>query len=390
MVRHASTLTMPDAALPGSGRPVPALALMAEDWRRFDSAAERTQWDALAQWAAEPNPFHESWYLLPALRALDTTGEVKLLCLTADGQLAGLLPVKRQSRYYGHRLPHWANWIHDNAFLGTPLVAPGFEGIFWRQVLAWCDARAGCATFLHLSQLPTEGPLHRALAAACASRKRPAASVWQEERAMLASPLSPEEYLEQALSGKKRKELRRQHRRLAEEGDLTVERTASAAGLHGWAREFLELERAGWKGTAGSALACAPQTRDLFLSALAGAARHGRLERLAIRLNGRPLAMLVNFLCPPGAFSYKTAFDEGFARFSPGVLLQRENLALLAQPGIAWADSCAAADHPMIDHFWRERRAIARYNVAIGGAVHRMAFRMLAKKETGSFPRGIA
>ena len=37
-------------------------------------------------------------------------------------------------------------------------------------------------------------------------------------------------------------------------------------------------------------------------------------------------------LTPPGAFSYKTAFDERYARFSPGVLLQRENLAMLERP----------------------------------------------------------
>jgi hypothetical protein len=99
--------------------------------------------------------------------------------------------------------------------------------------------------------------------------------------------------------------------------------------------------------------------------------------------------MLASFLCPPGAFSYKTAFDEAYARFSPGVLLQCENLALLERPGIAWTDSCAAADHPMIDHIWRERLAIAHHNVAIGGAARRLLFRALAARETGSGAKGI-
>ena len=38
----------------------------------------------------------------------------------------------------------------------------------------------------------------------------------------------------------------------------------------------------------------------------------------------------------PGAFSFKTAFDEDYARFSPGVLLQIENLALLERDGIEY------------------------------------------------------
>ena len=99
--------------------------------------------------------------------------------------------------------------------------------------------------------------------------------------------------------------------------------------------------------------------------------------------------MLATFLCPPGAFSFKTAFDERYARFSPGVLLQRENLELLARPDIVWTDSCAAMDHPMIDHFWRERRTVARHSIAIGGKVRRLVFRTLAARETGSIFRGI-
>ncbi len=275
-------------------------------------------------------------------------------------------------------------------FVGTPLVAVGFEAAFWRGLLEWCDARGGAPLFLHLAQVPSAGPLHDALARVLAEERRPAATVLREERAMLRSRLDPEEYLELSLSAKKRKELRRQHRRLAEEGALEVERSADVAGLDAWIDEFLALERAGWKGDAGSALACEATTERLFAEALKGAARRGRLERLAIRLDGAPLAMLASFLCPPGAFSFKTAFDERFARFSPGVLLQRENLRLLGRHDIAWADSCAAAGHPMIDHFWRERRTIARHNVAIGGTGRRLLFRALAAYETDAGAGGVA
>ena len=99
---------------------------------------------------------------------------------------------------------------------------------------------------------------------------------------------------------------------------------------------------------------------------------------------------LATFLTGLGAYSYKTAFDEAYARFSPGVLLQREALSLVEDPQISWIDSCAAPDHAMIDHIWRERRAIARHSIAIGGPWRRQAFRMLAQRETGAAPEGIA
>ena len=90
----------------------------------------------------------------------------------------------------------------------------------------------------------------------------------------------------------------------------------------------------------------------------------------------------------PGSFSFKTAFDEDYARFSPGVLLQIENLALLEHSGIAWCDSCAVEGHPMIDSLWTGRRSVGRYSVAIGGSGRRAIFGALLKAELArSAPR---
>ena len=138
--------------------------------------------------------------------------------------------------------------------------------------------------------------------------------------------MSPEIYFEAAVRSKKRKELRRQKNRLSEEGALTFMRDDSATGVAEWTREFLALEQRGWKGSNGSALACSERTRALFTEVLEGAAATGRLERLDLRLDGKPLAMLVNFLCAPGSFSFKTAFDEDYARFSPGVCCKSKTL----------------------------------------------------------------
>lgn len=366
------------------------LALSARDWRAFDRGDRIGAWDALAQWASEPNPFLESWYLISALREFDPQGRVQLLTLEADGQIAGLLPVVRRTSYYGHPLPHLASWTHGNSFLGTPLVAHGFEGLFWRELLRWADRHTRIALFLHLTALSAGGQLHKALAQVLAENARPAATVHREERAMLASSLDATDYAEQAIPAKKRKELRRQQRRLSEEGELRFETSADAEAIESWAEEFLALEARGWKGDSGSALAGDPRTTALFTRALHGAAQRGRLGRVTMRLDGRAIAMLANFLTPPGAFSFKTAFDEDYARYSPGVLLQLHNLAILDRDEIDWADSCAAGDHPMIDHIWRERRTILRHSIAIGGPIRRAAFSALIRRETGSAAGAIA
>src|SRR6478736_9980453 len=105
--------------------------------------ADVAAWDALAAIACEPNPFFESWHLLPSLGVFDPDGQVELLWFEAQGELVGVLPLRRERRYYGHPLPHWRNWLHSNMFLGSPLVAQGFEDTFWREVLAWCDRHTG-------------------------------------------------------------------------------------------------------------------------------------------------------------------------------------------------------------------------------------------------------
>lgn len=339
-------------------------------------------WDRLAANSSEPNPFYESWYLTPSLEQLAKTHDIQMLCVEHDGQLLGLMPLIKQRSYYGHPLPHWRNWVHANCFCGVPLIAKGREEQVWRAILDWCDDLGGLPLFLHLTHIPMSSIPAQVLAEVCGDQ-RSAFVVQSEDRAMLRSDLDPESYLQQSLTTKKRKELRRQHRRLGEEGELTFTRHSDGQDLDRWINAFLALEAAGWKGDAQSALAADQATAKLFRQALAGAAQTGKLERIALWLDNRPIAMLVNFFGANGAFSYKTAFDESYSRFSPGVLLQLENLALLGRDGTDWCDSCADADHPMIDKIWRERRTIARLNIGIGSKPRQALFRQIARQEGG-------
>ncbi len=396
MTGLAGLLRWPSGASPNAGlgvrrdapRPLPNAAptrTMVEtwqDWCAHDPLAAR-RWDHLAQFASTPNPFFERWYLQPALEALDPHHRVKLVRFERAGELIGLLPVERASRYSRWPLPHMASWLHPNCFLGAPLVQYGEETAFWLALLARADAQPRAALFLHLAAMPLDTRLADALFATCAAQRRRIALVRREERALLASTMAPSDYLAHALPGKKRKELRRQHARLAELGAVATVRQDDAQGIHEWINAFLSLEARGWKGREGSALAAAPGTAALFRSALTEAALRGKLERLSLTLDGRPIAMLASFLCAPGAFSFKTAFDEDYARFSPGVLLQLENLAMLDRKTIDWTDSCAATDHPMIDSLWEQRRPIGRLSVAIGGFARRALFGKLADMELG-------
>jgi CelD/BcsL family acetyltransferase involved in cellulose biosynthesis len=226
-----------------------------------------------------------------------------------------------------------------------------------------------------------DGPVFEGLVAATRRLGRRCDIVYRFERALLESDLPPQAYYERTIRKKKRKELKRLSNRLSEMGQVETRRLARREELPGWCDDFLELEAAGWKGKAGSALACDHHTAQFFREAVEAAFDDGKLDFLRLDLDGRPLAMLANFLAPPGSFSFKIAFDEDYSRFSPGVLIQIDNLAILSRDDIDWMDSCAVADHSMINSFWGERRRLVRVTVPLAGPWRQLVFRIFRTAE---------
>jgi CelD/BcsL family acetyltransferase involved in cellulose biosynthesis len=338
---------------------------------RLDAATAvfAAEWDDLAAHAAEPNAFVERWFLTASAPLADTS--VRLLAIRDRGTLIGLLPLARASHYGRLPIAHVENWLHYHAFLGGPLLRRGHEQAAWTAILATLDADPASTGLLHLTNLVEHGPVHTAL---LATANRPCDTVHRIERAMLASDLDPDAYYAATVRKKKRKEIGRLQSRLAEVGSVTTRRFPETGELDEWIDTFLHLEKSGWKGRAGSALACQPETAQFFRDALHGAHAAGKLEMLRLQVDDRTIGILVNFLAAPGSFSFKTAFDEDFARYSPGVLIQLANLGILARRDIAWMDSCAAENHPMINSLWGERRSIVRVTLPLAGWRSRALF----------------
>ncbi len=330
------------------------------------------EWDALAVDAAEPDAFAERWFAA-ASRHL-APPHARMLAVRRDGQLIGLMPVVPATRYGRIPLLHSENWAHYHRFLGAPLLRHGQEAAAWTAILSALDGDRDAGALLHVSGLVEHGPAHRGLVEASRQLGRPCDTVHRIERALLATHLPPDDYYAATVRKKKRKELGRLRSRLVEQGVVQTRRLTPEDSVEAWIDAFLALERAGWKGEAGSALACTPETAAFFRDAVLGAHEAGRLDMIRIDLDGAAIAMLVNLLAPPGAFSFKTAFDERLSRFSPGVLLQIDNLQLLARGDIRWMDSCAVENHPMINSLWGERRAIVRVSVPLAGPVRRAQF----------------
>ncbi|OQW37434.1 MAG: hypothetical protein A4E19_13600 [Nitrospira sp. SG-bin1] len=189
-------------------------------------------------------------------------------------------------------------------------------------------------------------------------------------RALFIQNCNSETYLQNSLSGKHRKELRRQEKRLAELGALEYVSLHPDEPATPWIDKFLKLEGLGWKGEEGSAFASNDLDEAYFRTITQEAHRKKQLMILALNLNGKPIAMKCNFIAGKGSYAFKIAFDEAFKAYSPGVHLEMENVRLLHRlPDIQWMDSCATPNHFMINRLWTARRTIKNIRIGCSGAM---------------------
>lgn len=118
-------------------------------------------WDDLARNSVEPNVFHESWMLLPALKAY-RNGDVVVVLIFSNlaprrhGKplLCGLIPLERCRRGPVRVLRLW-QYIH--CYLGTPLIRAGFgEGVL-QVFFEWLARDSRGAPLLELGRITGDG-----------------------------------------------------------------------------------------------------------------------------------------------------------------------------------------------------------------------------------------
>jgi CelD/BcsL family acetyltransferase involved in cellulose biosynthesis len=334
-------------------RPLGALAGIVEPWR------------ALAERAVEPNVFYGPDFALAAAAVFGRDVEA-VLVWAGPQRLIGLFPLGVARRRYGVKLALAIGWTHPFAPLGTPLVD---RDAMDAAIVAFLDHISGDERLPKLLLLPylhEAGPVADALRAALARQGGAFAPFGRHQRAALVPGEDRANYLAHAIGGKRRKELRRQRHRLAESGALGFALATSPGDIVAALQDFMRLEAGGWKGRAGTAIAQHEDIARFVEAAIVALAARGEANVVRLASGAQPIACGITLRSGAWAWGWKIAYDERFAAASPGVQLYLDlTEALLADPGIAVADSCATPDHPMIDHLWRERLPLADWLVAL-------------------------
>lgn len=334
-------------------------------------APYRADLEALAASSADTNSQYEFYALAAAMEHLPGGGNVRVALLWSDAneagarELLGAVPYRVSFGYMGLPLPVWRVWHHIHSYVCTPLLKRGCERQAVRRFLALAD-RAGAA-LVEFPLFEAGSAFDVAMADVAERHQRGVAETDRHERAFLTSGLTEDEYLAAHIRKKKRKEFNRLWNRLSELGELRFA-VHDGGNVDAWLNRFLKLEAGGWKGKRGTALKADAEHRAFFEKLCRGAASQGKLHCTEIALDEKPLAMLTSFRAGDGLYTFKIAFDETYARYSPGVLLMLKLIGeVLRDERTAWADSCAIPGHPMIDHIWAERREMRSVLVAGSG-----------------------
>jgi len=354
---------------------LPVQRLLVEEFE-----GEVRAWRELAARAMEPNVFFEPAFALALAGSTPAQLRPRFVAVwrqeSLERRLVGLFPIAARRFRFGGDL--MSIWLHKQTALGAPLVDRDCDAPALAAFLDWL-AKGSSASGVVLPRLVRDGPLHKALLDVARSRGGQATELEIFDRAALLRGSDRDALCRRGASAKALKDLQRRRRRLAEAGAASFSISASAQEARVAAGRFLELESSGWKRS--TAFLVDPALAAFFRSATEGLAREGKCRIASLTLDERPLAMGVVLESVDRAFFWKIAYDEAFRSRAPGIGLVYElTAALAARDDIALTDSCAIANHPMIDRFWPDRIGICDLAVPLPG-VSAAAFASACRRE---------
>ena len=341
-----------------------------------DVSGFEAQWRDLADRAAEPNPFFRSDFLLPITAYLQPN-DPRLLLVRSSGHLTGLLPLVGDRVGFGLSGRHRSVFQHQYGPVGVPLIDRDCVD----ETLSALFSRARGLPRGLIMHLDENGPVCRALRRLSAENHLPQTVLARHERAAFDAGQNSEHFFKHALVRKKRKDLARLMRRMGELGSVHSFTHKNASAIAGAFERFIALEARGWKGRRETALGSHSERTRFAVNLVGNFAADGLVRIDEITVDGALTASLISFVDGDRLFTWKIAYHEDFARFSPGSqIILALSEALLADPSVAAADSLAQPNHPMIDHLWRERLSIVKAYIPLRPQTPLPAVCMLAEE----------
>ncbi|KQW28158.1 hypothetical protein ASE36_17145 [Rhizobium sp. Root274] len=308
----------------------------------------------------EANVFFAPRFLAPAMPRLEER-QVRLAVIRDEDErrsrLRMLFPYSVEKPGFSVGPSIIRIWSNPFGPLGTPLLdAEGAAETLDNLLEVLGRPEVKLPGVLVLPDLRLDGRFAQLARAVAISRDLPLTVTTTYERPMLESLDDGETYLRALLNKNHLREMRRQFRLLCEIGSVTYNVARQPEEIRVRMEEFLALEASGWKGRKRTAMVNDRLRAAFAREAITNLAEADQVRIHTLDLDGRAIASMVVFIMAGEAYTWKTAFNETYARFSPGKLLVADLTEWhLDDANIRRTDSCAMPDHPIMARFWKER-----------------------------------
>jgi GNAT acetyltransferase-like protein len=249
---------------------------------------------------------------------------------------------------------------YNYAFLSSPVIDPDFVDEVVPAFFAAIEKNPTLPKVINLPSFNAESPDYDAIIKALAARGGEQLRFAEGARPFVTRELGVKR------SGSTRKKLRQDWNRLSALGSVDIVNARAPDAVREAFESFLALEVGSWKGTQGTALLCDEKDAGFVRRLMAGLAEQGNASVALLRVDGLAIAAQVLMYCGTMAYTWKTAFNPDYAKYSPGALLiDKITEELFATPGIDAIDSCSA-EGSFMAQLWTGRRKMVDLLIAVG------------------------
>jgi len=339
------------------------------------------EWEELVEHALEENAYYSRQYCKALLSHIEKR-PLNAITVWKGESLIALLPFVSDRLRWGGIASLNVAWTTDYTTTSIPLIDRRWVDDAVRALLdAMGTTATGSDTWL-LPNISLDGPVNRALKTEMSKRGAPSQVFDPFERAVLTKRGTFEDHMKEHVSKKRRKDLRRNRKRLDELGEVTWTAHESGLELDDAINAFLKIEASGWKGERGTALDCADATRAFAKEAFGDGDGKSITRADVLRLDGTPIAINLTLITGNTGFTIKCAYDDAYKGQSAGLLLEEEMIrSVLEDDWIDRLDSSAVSGH-LITSFWNDTIEIGDILIDAREGVAPIRFKIVSGMES--------
>ncbi len=311
------------------------------------------EWENLSSNAVEENPYYSRIFMRAAFQNTEKTRDLNALAIYDGTTLVGFCPfIIDKWRWLGACSLNRA-WINPYSTLTVPLVDRRYPQEVVTALLSAMGENGAYRNFWLFDNFNLEGAVGTLFADGIKGENL-ASEIFNEfDRPTLKQGSTFEQHMLDHVSKKRRKSLKRNHRKLSERGRVELRSFTTGPELNAAVEDFLTIEASGWKGQQGTALACNKNSATFARQAFGASGGKSITRADVLYLDEFPIALSLSIYSGKTAFTLKCAYDETYATYSPGLLLELAIIEDFLETGwVERLDSAITTTGHVIQSLW--------------------------------------